>query len=254
MANYFTQCSLHSSAEKPADASGAVADVVHVWCASLSRPEECYQRYRDSLSADERQRAERFHFERDRRHFVVGRGILRALLARYLGDEPNSLCFDYGPYGKPALGGAHKNQLRFNLSHSHGLGLYAVAHGREMGIDLEYVRPIAEMEQLAERFFSTQENAILRVVAAEQRALAFFNCWTRKEAFIKACGEGLSMPLNRFTVSLTPGEPARLLSSDDGFQDGSRWCLRELALPAGYVGALVVEGTHCELELRQWEN
>jgi len=228
-------------------------DVVHAWLASLSVKASTVQRLRQLLTADEICRAERFYFPKDRDHFIVARGVLRRILGRYLDTEPSRLRFCYSAYGKPALdtefgGGA----LRFNVSHSHGVALYGVSRGREVGIDLERIRPDFADDRVAERFFSSREVAALRSLPQSMRRDAFFNCWTRKEAYIKARGEGLSLRLDQFDVSLAPGEPAALLDTQDDPQEACRWSLQELAPSPGYVAALAVEGHDWQLKCWQW--
>ncbi|HEV2150490.1 MAG TPA: 4'-phosphopantetheinyl transferase superfamily protein [Longimicrobiaceae bacterium] len=227
---------------------------VHVWSAPLDPPGEAVRRYGALLAPDERARAGRFHFERDRRRFTVARGVLRSMLGRYLGLDPRRVEFRYESHGKPALAGEPAaGGLRFNVSHSGEMALYAVAAGRELGVDVEEVRPMEDGLQIAERFFSAAEVAAFRALPAEIRDDAFFNCWTRKEAFIKAVGEGLSFPLHVFDVTLAPGEPARLLASRDPNQ-AERWSLRGLPDPApGYRAAVVVEGDGWGLACWRWE-
>jgi 4'-phosphopantetheinyl transferase len=225
---------------------------IHIWCASLNQQPSRFQRLAQTLSADERMRAERFYFEKDRRRFIVRRGLLRTILGCYLGIEPNRLRFCYGPYGKPALAETSGGiALRFNLAHSQGLALYAITHDREIGIDLERVRPISEVEQIAEKLFSTRENAKFRALSMSKKYEAFFKCWTSKEAYLKATGDGLSQPLVLIEVSIAPGEPARLLSIEGDPQKASRWSIQELIPASGYVAALVVEGEGWCLESRQ---
>lgn len=207
-----------------------------------------------TLDGNERVRAERFYFRRDRNHFIVAHGLLRLILSRYLNIEPSDLRFCYSPYGKPMLAKEFDgDRLRFNLSHSHGLALYAVTRARELGIDIERIRPDLTYEQLAERFFSPREVAALRAVPTSRRLGAFFSCWTRKEAYIKARGEGLSFPLDHFDVSLAPGEPATLLSTIGDPLETRRWSLRELDLAPGYAAALAVEGHDWRLKFWQWQ-
>jgi len=206
-----------------------------------------------TLTLDERARARRFRFPRDRDRFIVARGVLRAILGRYLGVDPGRLRFRYSPYGKPALAGPFEDEgIRFNLAHSQGIALYAVSRGREVGIDVEYVRADLADERIAERFFSPREVATLRAVPAEQRREAFFHCWTRKEAYVKARGEGLSLPLDQFDVSLAPGEPAALLSTPGDPPEVTRWSLQALNPGPGYVAALAVEGNGWRLRCWQW--
>lgn len=228
-------------------------DEVHIWRASLDLPASGIWSLQQTLSADERKRAKRLYFQRDQEHFIVARGLLRAILGRYLNMQPGQLRFCYNPNGKPSLDRAYGGDvLRFNLSHSHGLALYAVTHGREIGIDLERIRPEVTEQQTAERFFSPQEVAVLNTLPANIRTEAFFNCWTRKEAYIKARGEGLSAPLDNFEVSLAPGEVAALLSFKGDPQETSRWSLQELYPGPGYVAAIAVEGSHRRLKCWQW--
>ena len=228
-------------------------DAVHVWRTSLCVSTPYLRIFEDTLTADERARAERFYFQKHRERFIAGRGLLRHILSRYLGKEPDQLRFCYNSYGKPALiEEAGAEGLCFNLSHSHGIALYALTRGREIGIDIEYFRPDVETEKLAERFFSPREAAALRALPEHLRKEAFFNCWTRKEAYIKADGKGLAIPLNAFDVSLTPGEPAALLRTESQPQETSRWSLRALNLEPGYAAALAVKGHDWELKCWQW--
>ncbi|MBV9772452.1 MAG: 4'-phosphopantetheinyl transferase superfamily protein [Gemmatimonadetes bacterium] len=226
---------------------------VHVWCAPLDPPAHVVGRYRALLAVDEGARADRFRFEQHRRQFVVARGVLRTLLGRYLSVDPRRLEFRYGSHGKPELAGAFaESGIRFNVSHSGELALYAVSRGRELGVDIEHVHPMDDGVDIAERFFSAAENVVFRALAVSEREEAFFNCWTRKEAYIKAVGEGLSFPLHAFDVSLAPGEPARLLGARDEEQ-AARWTLRELDPAPGYKAALVVEGEGWETECWSWD-
>jgi 4'-phosphopantetheinyl transferase len=228
-------------------------DEVHVWRASLDLKAARVQSLQQTLSGDERARAGRFHFQKDREHFVVARGVLRAILGGYLDIEPGQVRFCYGAHGKPTLAqGAGKPVLRFNLSHAHGLVLYALARGRELGIDVEHLRPQLVNERVAEQFFSRGEVAVLRGLPADEQQKAFFDCWTRKEAYIKARGEGLSLRLDQFEVSLAPGAPAALLSSDGDPREACRWALKELSPGPGYMAALAVEGHGWRLTCWQW--
>lgn len=215
---------------------------VHVWRANIDQPEARVQQLAQTLSADERSRAERFYFKHDHQRFIVGRGLLRKILGCYLGVAGHQLQFCYGTRGKPKLAAiSGVSQLNFNLSHSQGLALYAVTRDREIGIDIEYVRQIDAVEQIVKRFFSVQENAVFCKLPLEQKQAAFFNCWTRKEAVVKAIGDGLALPLNQFDVSFLPGEEAKLLSLK-GDRAVNRWCLQELKPDPNYVAAIAVEG------------
>lgn len=219
-------------------------DDLHVWFADLDVSGDGLEHLECTLSVDERDRANRFCFDALRRRFVAARGLLRVLLGRYLREDPSRLEFHYGNRGKPTLtsmphGGV---DLRFNVAHSEGHALYALTRGRDVGVDLEHVHSIAEIDTLADRCFSPAEQAAWRAVPGTLQMQAFFNGWTRKEAFIKAVGEGLSYPLDRFTVSLAPGEPARLLRVDDDPLGAVRWRLHDLQPHPSYSAALVVEG------------
>jgi 4'-phosphopantetheinyl transferase len=227
---------------------------VHVWRIALEVGERLLTRLRQVLADDERRRAERFHFDKDRRHFIAARGALRVLLGRYLGQRPEEVRFVYGNQGKPSLAREHKgNDLRFNLTHSHGLALLAATRGRDIGIDVERVREMErDGEPLAERFFSPREAAALRALPLEPRREAFFHCWTRKEAYIKANGKGLSLPLDQFDVSLRPGEAAALLATHQDPDEVNRWSMRSLLPGEGYVGAVAVEGHSWRLWCGEW--
>jgi 4'-phosphopantetheinyl transferase len=236
----------------PAELTLSSAEV-HVWQASLDPAASCVEHLQRTLSADELHRAARFHFPRDRRRFIVARGILRDILSRYLGVPPSELGFRYSAYGKPALADmADEERLRFNLSHSHEMALFAVTCGRDIGVDIEYLHRAIACEEIAERFFSAHERASLRAVSVEGKHQAFFNCWTRKEAYIKAHGEGLSLPLDQFDVSLAPGEPAALLATHSDPREVLRWSLQALTPGPGYVAALAVEGQGWHLTCWQW--
>ena len=215
---------------------------IHVWQAFLEREESHFNELAQTLSKDELLKAKRFYFQKDKKRFVVTHGILRKILGRYLNVEPKRLKFSYGCHGKPAIGGlTDGHSLCFNMSHSHGLALFAFIWGHRVGVDVECVRSMPDAEEISQRFFSPRENAVFRTVQAGKKLEAFFNCWTRKEAFLKAVGDGLSRSLDSFEVSLAPGEPARLLSIGGDLKEASRWHLRELAPAHGYAGALVVE-------------
>ena len=193
------------------------------------------------LTDEERDRARRFVFDRDRDRFIGARACLRQLLAARLGTPPDSVDLVYGAHGKPALAPGYADTgLRFNVSHCDDLTLYAFSCGREIGIDVEAVRPIGDADDIAARFFSQRENRAYRVLEPSDRPLGFFQCWTRKEAFIKALGDGLSYPLDRFDVSLTPGEPAQILRVEDTPGDRCGWRLESWSPAPGFVAAVVM--------------
>ena len=230
------------------------SDDVHIWRARLDQNEARVDRLQQVLSTDEQARARRFHFDQDRKHFIVARGVLRLLLSRYLDTEPSQLAFRYSSHGKPsAIAMPGQKTLSFNVSHSHGLALYAITRERRIGIDIERIRTDFAYEPVAEQFFSPREKAMLDALEAERvKRKAFFDCWTRKEAYIKAKGKGLSLPLDRFDVSLAPGEPAMILESRGDPLEATRWSLHELFPGPGYAAALAVEGHGCRLACWEW--
>ncbi len=224
---------------------------VHVWLVPLDQLH--VRQLATTLSEEEFARADRFHFCRERERFIACRGVLRTILSRYSCIEPRQLRICYGPYGKPCLEEeVEKDKLQFNLSHSQGLALYAFTRGRKIGVDLEYIRRMPDFGQIAARFFSQNENSALNALPESQRQEAFFNCWTRKEAYIKAIGDGLMHPLNSFDVSLAPGEPARLLNVEGDPEKASRWSLKSLNPAPGYVAALAVAGQDWQLQWKRW--
>jgi len=230
---------------RPSDRSRGplLATQVRWWCASLDLEAQAVDRLVRHLSVDERDRAARFHFRRDASRFVVSRAALRIGLADCLGVEPGLIGLRYGPHGKPELAPPFDRfGLRFNVSHSESLGLYAVTRDRRVGVDIERIRPLPDLDEIAERVFSPEERLALRRLPPARRPEGFFNCWTRKEAYVKAIGSGLAHPLTRFTVSLAPGAPARLEHVDDDPDAPERWRLETLVLDPGHVAALAVEG------------
>lgn len=223
-------------------------DEVHVWCLSLEQPVSCVLQLVQVLSRDERLRAERFYFERDRRRFIVTRGMLRIILGQYLAARPDQIQFRYGPHGKPYLAETFGNNwLQFNLAHSHELAMYAFTCGREVGIDLEYICPMPDAERIAAPFFSPREISIWQKLPQHQRLRAFFNAWTRKEAYLKAIGEGLAQSLDQVEVSIEPGKPAQLLSIKGCREEAARWSLKSLSPAHDYVAALAAERANWRL-------
>lgn len=223
---------------------------VDVWVVRLDTEAKGSAHLAALLSQDEGARAERFVFPHDKRRFVAAHVALRQILGSYAGQSPASLRFTYGPSGKPAL--TNQPEITFNLSHSGELALIATSVARELGIDVEYCRPLDDLMLLAEGCFSAQENAVLRALPEDQRMAGFFNCWTRKEAFIKALGAGLSYPLDRFDVSLKPGEPAKLLRVEgDTFALGE-WTLVSFEPAQHYTAAMAIRGQISSIRLREW--
>lgn len=222
-------------------------DEVHVWRVSLDQPAANYALL---LSSDEQMKAERFRFEQDRRRFTVGRGTLRKVLGCYLNASPESLVFEYGANGKPSLSTQMlQTELCFNLSHSEEMMLLAVTQKRAVGIDLEYIRPNPDPVKLAEQFFSSMERAELDALPSNRKFASFFSGWTRKEAYLKARGDGMTYPWDQFSVSMDCDQPAKLLEVKGDPQELSRWSFHTLTPASGYIGALVVEGHNWDLKL-----
>lgn len=222
---------------------------IQIWAVDLDPPAGAVQRLGLLLAEDEWARANRFRFERHRRQYVVGRGALRTLVGAYAGLAPRALRFTYGPRGKPFLApGQGSEDLFFNLSNSEELALVGFARGAEIGVDVEYLKPMPDLEQVAERFFSVGERSVLRGLAPELKKEGFFNCWTRKEAYLKAVGEGLAVPLDSFDVTLAPGEPARMIAIEGDAVRAQRWFYRHLRPAADYIGAIAVEGGSWQVE------
>ena len=216
------------------------SDGVHLWRARLDLPPAEHHRLCGLLSPDEKRRAERLMFERQRRRFEAARGTLRTILARFLQTNPAALEFAVNQHGRPFLSGKWAEaDLRFNLSHSAGMMLVAVAEGIEAGIDIEQIRPVPNLERIVRRFFAPGEAERLLELPEKQRLEAFFACWTRKEAFLKALGKGLLFPLKEFEVEFRPGRPAALLSVAGNREKAARWNLYDIDSGRDFASALV---------------
>jgi 4'-phosphopantetheinyl transferase len=230
-------------------------DEVHVRIASLDCPQSDTKYFDNILAEDEINRANRFHFKKDRERFVAGRGLLRMILSPYVGLPPGEIIFTYGSRGKPGLARQEgRRSIEFNLAHSGGTAIYAITRDRAVGVDIEAFQPDFPTEDLARKFFSLAELAALRSLPKDMQSGAFFKCWTRKEAFIKALGDGLSCPLSDFDVSLTPGEPARLLHVKWASEEASRWCMENIDCIAGCAAAIVFSGPQCRMHVSQWDS
>jgi 4'-phosphopantetheinyl transferase len=227
---------------------------VHVWHASLEQPAEVVQKLESLLSEEERQRADSFRAREHRRSFMISRGILRNLLHRYTGIEPDQIQFNYTIHGKPFLAGPESTpDISFNLSHAGLLVLYAFSWSRQVGIDVECIRPLEEMEKVAVMNFSSREYRNFQATGEKEMLTAFYNAWTRKEAFIKAVGTGIAFPLREVEVSLEPDVPARLVTIHGSLQEADRWTLHDIKTWDGYAAALVVEGKDHSISHRQWK-
>ncbi len=227
-------------------------DEIHLWRLSLIQSREQLKFLTCILSQDELVRAGRFLFERHQRRFIASRAGLRVILGRYLNVEPTHLRFRYGPNGKPYLSETiGRDAIQFNLSHAEELTLYAFTRGSELGVDVEHMHLLPDMEELAARFFSAKENQVWRKLPRSQRLEVFFDCWTRKEAFVKAIGSGLAQPLKGIQVSLALDMLAHLEWVQQMPDAPSRWSIQALTPAPGYTAALAyaASGRQCKF----WE-
>jgi 4'-phosphopantetheinyl transferase len=225
---------------------------VDVWRILIDLTPASVKFLESTLSADEAGRATRFHFPADGQRFIAAHGCLRDILARYLNCQPGQLIFSTNAYGKPVLQG---HTLEFNLSHSGDYALVAVTQARRVGIDVERIRANMEFESIARRFFSQNEVREWMSVPPDGRPMAFFHCWTRKEAYIKAQGMGISLPLESFDVSLGPDRPALLRATRPDPEEAARWKLLSLEVDPYYAAAVAVEGVpkRKNLQFRLWD-
>jgi 4'-phosphopantetheinyl transferase len=222
---------------------------VRVWTVQLDASEQRFREFISWLSPDESERAARFRFDQHQRAYVIGRGVLRALAGSILGQPAAEIKFVYGPKGKPAIADPAW-PLSFNVSNSGDLAAYAFTMASELGIDIEHVRPMSDIEAIATRFFAREEVAELMGLPELDRPLAFFNCWTRKEAYIKAIGDGLSVPLDSFCVTLRPGVPARIVHLEGSAEAAGGWTTHEFQPAPDYVGAIAYPSAPLILDMR----
>ncbi len=229
-------------------------DEVHIWRAALDSPKNFLPVFQSFLSADEKLTASKFHFKKDRHQSIISRGMLRFLLAVYLKQNPQDFVFDHNPYGKPVLAPRRNPfSIEFNVSHSGQILLFAFSREFRIGIDVERIRYSFDELEIAKNFFSTNEIDELTDLPESLRRRGFYHCWTRKEAYIKGKGKGLSIPLDSFDVSLTPGKPAKLHFSRLNPGDSDDWSLWDLSLDNGHIGAVAVEGENRKFKLWDWE-
>lgn len=221
---------------------------VHVYSASLECPPDRIRTLQAILSPAEKAKAAQFRFPSHQTRYVVSHGLLRTMLAAYLATPPAEIVFEHNQWGKPRIAGA---QLCFNMSHSGERAAYAVARESQLGVDIERIRPISDPAAIAARYFAESEAAQVLGAAPEARLQAFFNCWTRKEAYIKALGLGLSAPLDTFQVTVLPGDPARFVTIDGDGGQAARWSLFDLRPASGYAGALAIQGTAWRLRMHE---
>lgn len=228
---------------------------VHVWAASLDVPNEKLSSYEQTLSSDERSRAAQFKFDHHRKRFITGRGILREILSSYVEVEPVQLKLYHSALGKPSLAGLPENcMLQFNLAHSSNLLLIAITRVCAIGIDVEWIQSITDIETVGRHFFSADEAQRLMALPEDERVLAFYKVFVRKEAYLKATGAGLSDIMRQIEVSYLPHEPTRIVSICGGTQAAARWTLMELAPASGFTGAVAAEAKNLRFLLWQWSH
>jgi 4'-phosphopantetheinyl transferase len=227
-------------------------DDVHVWSIPLDPPRDGLSSLARGLSQEERERADRFIAAVDRARFIAGHARLRAILARYLDIVPSAIRFQTSSFGKPRLltNGSGEG-IHFNFSHSDRLALCAVSRAREIGVDVERIEPSGSLAEIAARYFSPREGAALASLPSDEQRDAFYACWSRKEAYVKARGRGLSIPLDSFDVSLAPGDQDALLA-DRAEQGDLCWRIFDLSPSAGFAGALAVEGRYAAISRYRW--
>jgi 4'-phosphopantetheinyl transferase len=220
--------------------SGLLPGDLEVWAAWLDATNEASAGFWSTLSCQERERAVRYAAQRERARFVVARGLLRAILGSALSVEPQSLEFLYSAKGKPSLGGAYaRSGPQFNLAHSGGLGIFAVARDRSVGVDLEQLRPIPDLSDLIKRYLSPGECAELKKLSGEAELRGFLQIWTRKEAWLKATGEGITELLGKINV-LGPSGTEKMCGGPQYGSATQRMRLYDLAPATGFLGALAV--------------
>jgi 4'-phosphopantetheinyl transferase len=227
----------------------------HVWGTSLRAETADFRRLYKTLSTEERRRAERFYFEKDRNHFIQCRSILRILLGRYLAVGPGEICLSASGRGKLYLTHpSNRLDLRFNLSHSNGMALFGFTRSHEVGVDIEYIQQLTDLSGIAANTLSAGEIAELSALTPEDQLIGFFNGWTRKEAILKATGEGIASGMNQIEVSLAPTTPCRIVSFQGKTVDCSKWSLYHLDSVPGFVGAVAVERPNMQFTYRTWQS
>jgi 4'-phosphopantetheinyl transferase len=226
---------------------------IHIWRVFLNPSPAAAESLKKNLSSDERHRASRFHATKNQIRFTVARGALREILGSYLPLPPRDIRFRYTDHGKPELDLPRAaDKICFNLSHSHELALYAVCRDHEVGVDVEYVRAGFPIDEIAPQFFSARENAALSALPPEERARAFFSCWTRKEAYVKADGKGLSIPLDKFDVSVDPEAAQPRLRIHGDPIESSEWLIRSLRPGEDYFAAVAARRPGWKIACWQW--
>lgn len=228
-------------------------DEIHIWFSYLDKTINELYHFSQMLSIDERMRMGRFHRDEDKKRFIVRHGILRKIFGGYIGVEPNDLQFYYDKKGKPSLlENLGRGSVQFNLSHSNGVAIFAFTRNHDIGVDIEYIREIPEMDKIVRRFFSEKENEAFRLLPDSQKRAAFFKGWTSKEAFVKALGDGLTRPLYNFDVSLSPNKSGELLKIDGDSNEAHQWSIQYLEPLPDFACAFAIRSKFFNVKCWQW--
>lgn len=226
---------------------------IHIWQADLNLQADHTDILWPLLSDREKPRAASFHFEQDRNRYIIAHGTLRQLIGRYLNVPAQEVLFNYGDYGKPELDTEHADgHIYFNMSHSSGTALYGFARACPIGVDIEKIKEISEMDNVVDQFFSANEKKIFNKFAPAKKMRAFYRCWTLKEAFVKATGQGLNFPLNSLDVSIDPDEAPRLFKVNGDEKEASQWLIQELTPGNGMAAAVSARGGPFQVHHAQW--
>lgn len=235
------------------DAPALASNEVHVWATTLTVAPGVLENFVATLSPEEKERAGKFKFEKHRNRFIAGRGALRTILGQYMSAGPTVLRFVYSTNGKPTLAEEFADTgMHFNLAHTEDLALIAVTRIGAVGVDVEGVRPVKNVEDLVARFFSARENEFFQKVSDAEKPVAFFNLWTRKEALLKATGEGITRSLALVEVSFLPGETARLLAIAGDAEKAAQWSLRDFSPATGFAGAIAIQARNVSVRCWKW--
>jgi len=226
---------------------------VHIWQAELDLQADHIDILWPLLSKSEKSRAARFHFEQDRNRYIAAHGILRQILGRYLNIPAQEMQFKYGDYGKPELDAVHAdNEITFNMSHSSGTALYGFTRNCPIGVDIERIKEVPDMDAVAGQFFSANETDNFNKLAQAKKIRAFYRCWTVKEAFVKAVGQGLHFPMDCIDICIDPDKSVRLIQVGGDAKEASQWWIKELIPGNGIAGAVAARGGPFQVHYAQW--
>ena len=244
---------LYPSFELPPSDLALKAGEIHIWIGELVQPASEFNRFLQTISIDERARAGRFHYQEKENRFIIRHGMLRMILGKYMGVKASELQFHYGKHGKPVINETFgKENIHFNISHSVGVALFAFVRNQQIGVDIEHIRDIPEMDQIVKRYFSEREQVCYRALPRDKRREAFFHYWTSKEAFVKALGEGLSRSLEKIDVTPVPGERNALHIIAGGPCEERGWSIHTIRPTREYAGALAIQSENVTLRSFKW--